>query len=304
VTAFDAAGASSQATAVVTVTDTPPPPPTPPRDSVGVNVVKNPSFEFDVSGWKGYHGGTIARAPGGVDGNGCVQIRGPAVPVEDFGINDGPNWVTSVPAAGTRYRVTAWVRALGVLGTVRIQMREYANGVQQAPAAYSRPVTLGLLWQELALDFTTLTTGSTIDVQIIDNPLQTGEAFYADNISIRMLSATEPELAFATRAVRGGETGAIGAPVVMAPRVSPNPMRGRGAIDFATAMPGALHVALYDVTGRVIRVLADERMAPAGSRRLDIDGRDQAGAVLPAGVYYYRVVNSGGRFDGRVVLVK
>src|SRR5437773_5503316 len=95
-----------------------------------------------------------------------------------------------------------------------------------------------------------------------------------------------------------------GTDVVFAPRVTPNPMFRHGALEFATARPGALRVALYDVAGREVRVLADEPFAPAGSRHLEIDRRDAKGMPLEAGVYFYRIESSAGRATGRVVFMK
>jgi len=92
--------------------------------------------------------------------------------------------------------------------------------------------------------------------------------------------------------------------VVSAPRVLPNPMLRHGAIAFSTASSGALRAELYDSGGRMVRVLANEALAPSGPRSLEIDGRDQAGAALPAGVYFYRIQSTAGRSRGQFVLIQ
>jgi flagellar hook assembly protein FlgD len=65
-------------------------------------------------------------------------------------------------------------------------------------------------------------------------------------------------------------------------------------IEFQLARPGAASLRLYDVAGRLVRVLVDERVE-AGARAIHWDGRDGAGEPLPAGAYLYEL-----RLDGRV----
>jgi len=289
VTVTDSSGAEAVATALVIATASPAP------DSLGANLVGNPSFESNLSGWKSYSGASISRVAGGVDGSWCLAVSAPLLTTM-CGVNDSPNWISNVPAAGTRYRIGAWVRAGGLLGSVRLQVREYHNGSLQA-MVYSKPVRLGLLWQQVSVEVTALRQGSTIDVQVIDQPLIGLETFYVDNVSIRMLRSP-------SEAQFGAQPASEMAGADVPPRILPNPMFGRGAMEFRTALPGPLHVALYDAAGREVRVLADEAFAPAGPRRLEIDGRNTAGTPLPAGMYFYRVYSSAGRTNGRFVMVR
>jgi len=88
--------------------------------NTGANLVGNPSFEADTVGWKAYGGSTIQRMAGGVEGTFALEVRGPTSTAA-FGINDGPNWVATAPAAGTRFRVTAWVLAEASTGPARLR---------------------------------------------------------------------------------------------------------------------------------------------------------------------------------------
>jgi len=298
VTVTDSSGASDRASVDIRAAAPPP------RDSSSANLVRNPSFESGLSGWSGYGGATISRAPGGVDGSWSLAVTSPATR-SSFGVNDTPNWIARVPAAGTAYRITAWVRALGQIGDAQIQVREYLGGRRQNRAIYSYRVPLGLRWEPVSVDVTALSSGSTFDVQVINTPsLRSAPAdnstFYVDDVSIEVLPpGMDIDNSLAAHPVR--DNMAVDA---RAPRVSPNPMYHRGAIDFSTAQPGPLSAMLFDAAGRTVRVLADEPFAPAGSRHLEIDGRDQAGAPLPAGVYFYRVISSAGRKDGRFVMMR
>ncbi len=287
-TVTDSLGAQSVASARVTV-DAPPPP-----DSLTLNLVGNPSFESNLDGWKAYNGATIQRVRGGTTGAWCLAVQAPLVG-SVFGVNDSPNWISKVPAAGTRYRIAAFVRALGLMGAVRIQIREWNRGTQQGKTVYSAPVRLGLMWQELSVEITAAKQGSTIDVQVIEEPVLGRENFYIDDVSIRILAPrSEAEL--------GSRPATELAVLDLPPRVSPNPMFGRGTVELRTALPGPLRIALYDAAGREVRVLCDQQFAPAGTHRLEIDGRSAAGAALPAGVYFYQVQSSAGRANGRFVM--
>jgi hypothetical protein len=149
------------------------------------NLVGNPSFETDTSGWRPYPGSDTMteRVPGGFEGTFALQVRGPATTAA-FGINDSPNWVATTGVAGTRYRFTAWVRAEASLGHAHLRVREYLNGVQVGGTTHSASVVLGQPWQRLAVDHVTQAAGSTLDFQVVDVPVAPGEVFQTDGIVI------------------------------------------------------------------------------------------------------------------------
>jgi hypothetical protein len=68
----------------------------------------------------------------------------------------------------------------------------------------------------------------------------------------------------------------------------PNPFNPSTEIVFALPAEGPVRVRLYDVSGRLVRVLADG-ILPAGENRLRWDGNDDRGRALASGVYYLRV---------------
>jgi subtilisin family serine protease len=68
----------------------------------------------------------------------------------------------------------------------------------------------------------------------------------------------------------------------------PNPFNPSTEIVFALPAAGQVRVRLYDVSGRLVRVLADGSL-PAGENRLRWDGNDDRGRALASGVYYLRV---------------
>ncbi|MBI3607787.1 MAG: PKD domain-containing protein [Nitrospirae bacterium] len=152
----------------------------------GANLVGNPSFESDTSGWRAYGGSTIQRISGGFDGMYSLEATGPAS-TATFGVDDLPNWVGATPAVGTRYRFTAWVRSAGSTGTAQLRVREYQGTVKVGTTAWSPTVVLSPSWQMLTVDYVAAYAGSTLDLQITDTPVTMGEVFQTDNISIRIV---------------------------------------------------------------------------------------------------------------------
>jgi hypothetical protein len=83
----------------------------------------------------------------------------------------------------------------------------------------------------------------------------------------------------------------------------PQPNPSRESTNFAYALPeaGDLKVDVFDVAGRHVRSLADERHA-AGTGMLRFDLRDDQGVKLAAGVYLVRARIAATKFDRRVIV--
>jgi hypothetical protein len=169
-------------------------------------------------------------------------------------------------------------------------------------------VSLSPTWEPLYLDYIAQVTGTSLDVQVEDVPLTAGEVFQVDNLSIRVVSTPPNSAAGLAREAEAGATAAeeplFGAAGPMRPLVIPNPARGRATIDFATSRPGPMRAELFDASGRRIRRLANGPSFAAGRHSLAVDGRDDTGAALPAGVYFYRIESVDGIATGRFVLMK
>ncbi len=86
--------------------------------------------------------------------------------------------------------------------------------------------------------------------------------------------------------------------------VAPNPARG-GTTTFRFSLPraGAATLAVFDLTGARVRVLASRFMAE-GARVMTWDGRDDRGRAVAAGVYFVRLDHSDGVRTERTVLLR
>jgi probable HAF family extracellular repeat protein len=83
---------------------------------------------------------------------------------------------------------------------------------------------------------------------------------------------------------------------------TPNPARGNSRFDFSLARGGHASLVLVDVTGRIVRTLADGDFG-AGPQAVAWDGRDQGGTRVAPGIYHARLVTAQGAFTKRFAVV-
>jgi hypothetical protein len=72
---------------------------------------------------------------------------------------------------------------------------------------------------------------------------------------------------------------------------------------FLVDRPTSVKIALYDVRGRRVRSLIDQRV-PAGVFNVPWDGRSDRGERLPSGVYFYRYESDQEQRTGKLVLIR
>lgn len=80
----------------------------------------------------------------------------------------------------------------------------------------------------------------------------------------------------------------------------PSPFLDTTALHFSLPTAGVARVALFDVTGRQVRQLADRRFG-AGEHSLKWDGRDSGGVPVAAGVYFVQLQTGSSRLTQKVV---
>ena len=83
----------------------------------------------------------------------------------------------------------------------------------------------------------------------------------------------------------------------------PNPFQQSVTFPFSLSREGHVELALYSVDGRLVRTLVSETRAP-GEYEVAWDGRDDAGHVVVAGVYFARLDSPRGSFTRTIVHVK
>lgn len=84
---------------------------------------------------------------------------------------------------------------------------------------------------------------------------------------------------------------------------SPNPFNPATSIRFSLAEEGPVRISVYDVSGRLVRVLEDGSME-AGEHSSVWDGRDDRGVPAASGIYFYRMSTEGYSAQRKMVLLK
>jgi aminopeptidase N len=85
--------------------------------------------------------------------------------------------------------------------------------------------------------------------------------------------------------------------------VYPNPFNSGTQISFELNVPGKVLVAVYDVTGAMIRMIQNGPM-DAGFQELDWDGKNGGGQFVATGVYFVRLKTPQSRGLRKAVFVK
>jgi hypothetical protein len=86
---------------------------------------------------------------------------------------------------------------------------------------------------------------------------------------------------------------------------SPNPFRPSTIIGFDVAgrKEQAVRLEVYDVSGRIVRVLVDEQLPP-GSYETRWDARDERGERVAAGIYFYRLATPSAEETRKMVVLR
>lgn len=84
---------------------------------------------------------------------------------------------------------------------------------------------------------------------------------------------------------------------------SPNPFNPRTTIGFELESAGRISLAVYDLSGRLVRTLLRE-WSPAGPRSLSWDGTGDSGQAVASGTYLLRLESSAGAASRKLMLVR
>jgi hypothetical protein len=142
----------------------------------------------------------------------------------------------------------------------------------------------------------------TIEVMVEPTPGGAGENA---SLSIRDAASANRAAAFAptvvsTPTVEVPKAG-ISAPTVFPAK--PNPFVSETEIAYALPSPGRASLRVYDVRGRLVRVLVDGPM-PAGVQRARWDGRDASGRTAASGIYFVKLGAGGLERSERILKLR
>jgi hypothetical protein len=111
------------------------------------------------------------------------------------------------------------------------------------------------------------------------------------------------------RGMNGGGQGGgqAGVPVSMPYRevfaVYPNPVKGQAQIEYSLMAPGEVDLAVYDVTGRLVRRVV-EGVVQVGVHRVSWDGKDRDGRKVSSGIYFVKLSSPDQSKMARLIVVR
>jgi len=98
------------------------------------------------------------------------------------------------------------------------------------------------------------------------------------------------------------DAGPVRVPSLKVADVYPNPFSGQASLAIELATPSRLEVDIFDVRGRKVSSLVRENGNL--SHVVELNGRDEAGRLLPSGVYFCRVRNAGETVTRKMVITR
>jgi carbohydrate binding protein with CBM4/9 domain len=154
--------------------------PTPPA---GQNLVSNPGFEVDTSGWETADAGiTLTRISGGHTGGFSARLANTNAAPSFCRLNDHPN-VVGTTSAGT-YTANLWVRAPTAGATLKIRFRESQSST--VIGSKSASVVLSTAWQRVTVSYVPVAPPTNLDFNAYVDNAAVGVCFYADDASITL----------------------------------------------------------------------------------------------------------------------
>lgn len=146
-------------------------------------LVENPGFEVDTSGWNtGGSVATLTRVQGGHSGSFSAKATNGGTTSGNCLLTDSPNWV-STTVSGT-YTGSLWVRADAAGAILRLRFREFSGGSLVGSVVVSQ-VSLTTSWQQVTVTISPQAAGSsTLDLSAFVQNAPPGTCFYADDASI------------------------------------------------------------------------------------------------------------------------
>ena len=150
------------------------------------NLLSNPSFETNLSGWNGYQATLAREAQAGAPQGGFVAKVTRSTGTS-FTIDDAARAVPNL-VAGTTYNAEVWVKAASASSVgkpIQIKLRERTAADAVVADVGSPSVALTNSWQKLTLSRTVVTAGGNLGLRVSQGGAVAGDAFYVERGAAR-----------------------------------------------------------------------------------------------------------------------
>ena len=206
----------------------------------------------------------------------------------------------NVPAAGGSY---SWVVQPPGDGSCKIKVVDSDDHGIFDESDFYFAIQNNLEWLQLGSTNGELAVGETADIQVTLDGTNMGEGTYRAELIIMHNggASVRVPVTFVVNET-GTDVDELPASVFLA-RNHPNPFNPKTSISFGLPAAGQAHLAVYDMSGRLVRMLASG-VLDAGVHVYTWDGRDSDGARMSSGIYFATLRAGKISLNQKMVLLK
>jgi hypothetical protein len=145
------------------------------------NLVRNWSFEQDLTGWLVIGAAEAVREPQGRTSGSCALVRAGGDRPGQIGLTLPA--VVQDAAPGSRYVASAWVRSTAP--GLRVTVRLVGAGAKPERSQTTAATLPGLAWRRVFVAHTVAAAGDVLAVEVTADGVSPGDALLVDEVTVR-----------------------------------------------------------------------------------------------------------------------
>jgi hypothetical protein len=145
------------------------------------NLVRNWSFEQDLTGWLVVGAAEAVREPQGRTSGSCALVRASGNQPGQIGLT--LPGVVQDAAPGSRYVASAWVRSTAP--GLRVTVRLVGAGAKPELSQTTSATLPGLAWRRVFVAHTVAAAGDELAVEVTADGVSPGDALLVDEVTVR-----------------------------------------------------------------------------------------------------------------------
>jgi hypothetical protein len=145
------------------------------------NLVRNWSFEQDLTGWLVVGAAEAVREPQGRTSGSCALVRASGNQPGQIGLT--LPGVVQDAAPGSRYVASAWVRSTAP--GLRVTVRLVGAGAKPELSQTTSATLPGLAWRRVFVAHTVAAAGDELAVEVTADGVSSGDALLVDEVTVR-----------------------------------------------------------------------------------------------------------------------